>query len=328
MEDGTNGSVHHTLYNMMNIVDTVCPNDYAIALRFSRDLDIGNRNYGVEWMKECVAQVLSEDCPSTRDTSVQIFDTYLLLNYERDPRVLRDTDFLSYSAAASVILAAKLHDTNSKLSMNKFSNFQSDRLVIFERHILASMGGKFSPMTTPSTFAHYLVDIVPEIPRSTRDSLLHHAFVLIAEFWEESEYVLYAPSTIAISALMISFSQLKVPCNDWLHAIPMYFFANDENPFFGCCGNDDNNNNNHTSATLVQQTPPVLPRGTAVNARALFLDQDECINAFQRMPHLRRSAAAPCSVSPVSIADGPQQEQQQQHRHGFAAVDDAEFLQF
>jgi hypothetical protein len=69
-----------------------------------------------------VEQVLGGDCPSTRDTSIQIFDKFLLFSYAEDNTILRDTDFLSNAAAASVILAAKLQDTKSKLRMVRDSS--------------------------------------------------------------------------------------------------------------------------------------------------------------------------------------------------------------
>ena len=62
-------------------------------------------------------QVLGTDCPSTRDTSIQIFDKFLMLSYSEEPRVLDNKDYLSYAAAASVILGAKLNDTKSLLTM-------------------------------------------------------------------------------------------------------------------------------------------------------------------------------------------------------------------
>lgn len=61
--------------------------------------------------------VLDGDCPITRDTSVQIFDKFLMSCYSESLMILTDTEFLSYAAAASVILGAKLNDTKSKLTM-------------------------------------------------------------------------------------------------------------------------------------------------------------------------------------------------------------------
>jgi len=61
--------------------------------------------------------VLGCDCPSTRDTSVQIFDKFLLGCYAEDADVLQNSTFLSYAASSSILLSAKLNDTNSKLTM-------------------------------------------------------------------------------------------------------------------------------------------------------------------------------------------------------------------
>lgn len=81
---------------------------------------------------------------------------------------------------------------------------------------------------------------------------------------------MYAPSTIALSALLISFSHYKVPCGAWVNSIPMYFFINEENPFFQCMQGLD------------ESGAPLCPT-------ALFLDHESCIAAFERMHNLRRS---------------------------------------
>jgi hypothetical protein len=44
-----------------------------------------------------------------RDTSIRIFDTYLISNYVEYPQVLHDTLFLAFSAAASMIISSKLN---------------------------------------------------------------------------------------------------------------------------------------------------------------------------------------------------------------------------
>jgi len=64
-----------------------------------------------------VEQVLGTDCPSTRDTSIQIFDKFLLLSYADDSTILSNKDYLSHAAAASIILGSKLNDTKSQLTM-------------------------------------------------------------------------------------------------------------------------------------------------------------------------------------------------------------------
>lgn len=62
-------------------------------------------------------QVLGADCPTIRDTSIQIFDKFLLFSSSEDPNILDNTEYISYSAAAAVLLGAKITDTNSDITM-------------------------------------------------------------------------------------------------------------------------------------------------------------------------------------------------------------------
>lgn len=42
--------------------------------------------------------------------------------------------------------------------------------------------------------------------------------------------MLFAPSTVAIAALILSFSILKMDCSEWLHSIPNFFLPLNDNP--------------------------------------------------------------------------------------------------
>ena len=95
--------------------------------------------------------------------------------------------------------------------------------------------------------------------------------------------VLYAPCTVALTALLVSFSLLKIPCTEWLDSIPMYFFINAENPFFDCSLGVDED-------------------GRPVGSAALFLDHDSCIAAFEKMHYLR---SYPRSFTPPAAAVAP-----------------------
>ncbi len=92
----------------------------------------------------------------------------------------------------------------------------------------------------------------------------------IISFGTDHDYLLYAPSTIAISALLISFSLHHLHCTEWLDSIPDFCLPNDNNPFF---------------------------LSPAEGGR--YLDIDSCILSFEKIPMLRHS----CSKSPTGIAD-------------------------
>lgn len=66
-----------------------------------------------EWMKK----ILGKNHAAARDTSIQIFDKFMLNAFAENPQILRDADFIVYAATASAILSSKLLDSRSKLSV-------------------------------------------------------------------------------------------------------------------------------------------------------------------------------------------------------------------
>jgi len=138
-----------------------------------------------------------------------------MLSYSEEPRVLDNKDYLSYAAAASVILGAKLNDTKSLLTMvsvttwlhfwllsiltlcfilifsvqSKFSHFDVDRLVQFEQHVLFKTSCQVSPLCTPSNFLHYMMGLSSNIPNKSK--LLYNANLLIAEFLAGLSFYLF-----------------------------------------------------------------------------------------------------------------------------------------
>ena len=94
--------------------------------------------------------------------------------------------------------------------------------------------------------------------------------------------MLYAPSTIAITALLVSFSLLKIPCDQLLETMPLCCFVNSQNPFYECDRGMD------------EQEEPLSPN-------AQFLDHDSCIAEFERMETLR-SLHRPCTPAPGGLA--------------------------
>lgn len=101
--------------------------------------------------------------------------------------------------------------------------------------------------------------------------------------------LLYAPSTIAITALLLSFSLLKIPCSKLLNALPLFCFLSPANPFFEC------------DEGMAQDGRPLSP-----NAR--FLDHERCIAEFQKMEVMRnyqRSASPAPGTSSTSSTVSP-----------------------
>jgi hypothetical protein len=88
-----------------------------------------------------VEHVLGADCPSTRDTSIQIFDKFVLSKSVEYAGIMRDTRFLSHSAAVSVVLGAKFTDGNSQLTMVRARAAYSLLFAVIDRIFLVQCNG-------------------------------------------------------------------------------------------------------------------------------------------------------------------------------------------
>jgi len=118
----------------------------------------------------------------SRDTSIQIFDKFLSVSLEENDQVLVDTTYLSFAAAAAVILSSKLHEGKALLTMANFSYFNTADLVAFERLVLAKIEYQISPLATPSFFVRHLLSLGPS--KDNLQSIMNKADKYIAEFFE------------------------------------------------------------------------------------------------------------------------------------------------
>ena len=132
-------------------------------------------------------------------------------------------------------------------------------------------GSRISPLCSPSYYLQYVIGLCDE--SIDQERLLKIANALIGEFWEESTSLLYAPSTIAISAIIVALSVMNVNCESFLDKIPDYFFPGYSNDFF------------------VE---------SEVDQKSKFLDCDACVKALEKVPSMRTTSN---TRSPASIAD-------------------------
>ena len=58
-----------------------------------------------------------------------------------------------------------------------------ERLIYFEQLIISKTSSKISPLCTPSSFLHYIID-VSTVLSYPRDIILDKADQLISEFWK------------------------------------------------------------------------------------------------------------------------------------------------
>lgn len=102
----------------------------------------------------------------------------------------------------------------------------------------------------------------------------------------ESSSTLFAPSTIAISALILSFSILKVDCSDWLGSMPNFCLL------------------------------PVHDASCIKSPDSRFFDIDECLGSFRNVlkscARYRQACQTP-TTSPTCVAEDIESPTQRQH---------------
>jgi hypothetical protein len=149
---------------------------------------------------------------------------------------------IGLAAAASIILSSKIHEIRPLCASN-FPHFQVAELIEIERRLLLMIGFQIIPQATPSACARNLLQLWPDLDhwsalapaRPTRPQILSAAEVLIGHFFADLESLKYAPSTIALAALLLTFSKLNMDCTAWLRHVPDACFPSKSgtHPVFG-----------------------------------------------------------------------------------------------
>jgi len=109
--------------------------------------------------------------------------------------------------------------------------FSTEDILFNEKEILSSICPKISPLATPSYFLYYAITLCSDLIRD-EEQLITMATIVIGEFWETPASLLYAPSTIAISAIIVCLSMLEINCDSFLQKVPEFFFPNGEYNIF------------------------------------------------------------------------------------------------
>ena len=182
-----------------------------------------------------------------RDSSIQIFDKFLSNSWVESDKVLFDTHFICFAACSSLLISAKLHEGSQVLTMANFPLFPTADLIEFERRLLTEIGYSITALSTPSAFVRHLLGLCPEY-EDRHIELIDQADIYIAEFSEQNDYVLFAPSTVAVSALLIAFSTLEIYATVFSRRIPS----------------------------------SMLPQRCQENQANCLLDIDKCLSSFQR----------------------------------------------
>jgi hypothetical protein len=129
--------------------------------------------------------------------------------------------------------------------------------------------------------------------------LIRIASQLIGEFWEDSRSLLFAPSTIAISAMIVAMSLCKIDSQSFSERLPDFFFPTS-------CNNERERERERESLTsslsLSLSSSSSLLLFQAESGKLHYLDFASCLQVMERLPSIR-SKSQPTSRSPVCVSD-------------------------
>ena len=213
-----------------------------------------------------------------RDSAVQIFDAYLVETMVDRPALQHDSKFITSVAAVALSWGMRLHhDGPGTLDLTGFKELDTLDLVTFEKSMLETLLAdntstySMQPQLVPASFVCELLHLI-------EGTAMHHVDMhavtdsLITEFWEHHESMLFAPSTIAIAAIIMAFSVLQLDCTAWLQVVPDVVL--------------------HPLAGLHGPTTPAVP-----DANAQAFDVDLCLQCFSRVVMARgRGNPSPTTV--------------------------------
>ena len=218
-----------------------------------------------------------------RDTSIQIFDRFLSSLLETNNDVMLDKTYVCFAAVSSILISSKVHEGQDLLTMANFPHFRMVDLVEFERLLLATISYQVTPLSTPSSFVRHMLALCPE-HAALHLRIIEMSEVYISEFIEVPDYVVFAPSTIAISVLLVCFAVCEIDCRVWISRIP------------NSCLPKNNNQYNREDLLDIDLCLLCLRELQAVS------QTNNGVNAHAPQPQARAAAQAPISV--MTAGDG------------------------
>lgn len=237
---------------------------------------------------------VSEMSHDARECGVEIFDKFLMVSLIGNPNVYEDTVKLSFAAASAILISSKLHEGKSLLTMANFPGFDSKDLVAFEVMLLSKIGCQMNMLLTPSCFVRHLLGLFPEI-EELHSVVIETAHQYISMFQEQPAYLLFSPSTVAISALLISFSVYQVQSEVWLKTrIPDLCLPSENNPL-----NADNMLDVVKCLAYFEKVLPENKRKLPVNAEQAQ-EQSQGSKGETRFQRSPTSVTSPIMGSPVN----------------------------
>ena len=199
------------------------------------------KTQAVQWVNTIIEQ--ANATAEARDTTIQILDEFIQICVVENNPLISNARYMSLVAAASAIVATKVHESSRSLSPASFPYFEAIDLVSFERNLLGKIQYKIYPNHNPTTIMFNMLEAW-ENGSDFHEALRGEASALLTIFWLSIESVQYNPVTIATSALLLAFSKLQIDPSHWLQVLP------------GSC---------------IPKSSPLLP---------LHCDVDKCLESF------------------------------------------------
>lgn len=169
----------------------------------------------------------SEHAMLARDLSVQILDTYyqrvITLNLD-----VTSSSQLQYIAIMCYIIAFKMTISYSGF-IDDFmrvvnQNFVVDKttLTLHELLILNTIEYDMDPISTPSHIYQLILQLNPQLSHEKRLKRITESTITMC--LQNSLYLQFSSSTIAIASMIYSCSMYHIDCNSWLHTLPDAYF--------------------------------------------------------------------------------------------------------
>lgn len=112
-----------------------------------------------------------------------------------------------------------------------FSAFNTEELALFERQVVMQAGARMSPLCTPSSFVPFILRHCREV--GDVGLLSELAIGIIGDFLEDPLSMVFAPSTVAVSAVIVSLSVMHLSADALLATLPQFLLlASPGQPFF------------------------------------------------------------------------------------------------
>eukprot|EP01040_Poterioochromonas_malhamensis_P000536 gene536-571_t len=258
------------IYHAMEVCDRIRHSSALVRAFLKHKTLYNERRELIQWMRNVIPSGLWE----ARDSAVQILDAYLLEAFETNPKSLEDTTVIKYAAVASATIGSKLHSSSNYARPDYFSAFNLDDILFFERQIVMKTGSRMSTLATPAYFVDYVVSLLcsEEVGgQVNKEQILQMVNTIIGEFWEDGASLLFAPSTIAISAVIMSLSLLRMDCSKLVDSLPEFLLPNRAFPFF-----------------------------LEEDGKSMYLDVNTCMKAMERLTYIRSTYM---TRSPTSVAN-------------------------